>query len=189
MYRDRHSEFSSLGGSTSLHTPQAWHLVYTKPRQEQIALTNLEQQGFEAYLPLYKTLRKSSSEGGVADALVFEPMFARYVFFRPSSTRQSIAGVRSTRGVCSLVAFGTEPARLSPEVVATVRDCERERTQCDLAALSPIQPGVVARLRSGPLHGLVGVVQMVSARRVTLLLELLGQQHHVQVERQALSLV
>jgi len=31
-----------------------WYLGYTKPRQEEIARVNLEQQGFESYLSLYK---------------------------------------------------------------------------------------------------------------------------------------
>jgi transcriptional antiterminator RfaH len=29
-----------------------WHVVYTKPRQEAIALTQLERQGYPCYLPL-----------------------------------------------------------------------------------------------------------------------------------------
>ncbi|MEN9764019.1 MAG: transcription/translation regulatory transformer protein RfaH, partial [Pseudomonadota bacterium] len=29
----------------------AWYLVHTKPRQEDIALMNLERQGYTCYLP------------------------------------------------------------------------------------------------------------------------------------------
>ena len=29
-----------------------WYLIYTKPRQEKVALQNLEQQGYQCYLPL-----------------------------------------------------------------------------------------------------------------------------------------
>ena len=36
----------------------AWYLIYTKPRQEIVALENLERQGFNVYLPLYKKLKK-----------------------------------------------------------------------------------------------------------------------------------
>ena len=39
-----------------------WYLAYTKPKQESVALFNLEQQGFEAYLPLFK-------KGGFKDEL------------------------------------------------------------------------------------------------------------------------
>lgn len=165
-----------------------WYLVYTKPRQEAVALTNLQQQGYEAYLPLYKVLKRSAGSASSAPSAVFEPMFARYVFFRPSSVRQSISAARSTRGVCSLVSFGFEPAVVSDETIDAVRACERTRSEADLASLSPFQVGCEVRLRNGPLKGLLGVVQMVSAKRVTLLLELLGKPQRIQMEHQALAL-
>lgn len=164
-----------------------WYLAYTKPRQEQVALVNLQQQGFEAYLPLYKTFKKSPA-ADAGDAIVFEPMFARYLFFRPASARQSIAPVRATRGVSTLVSFGFEPATIPHELLSAIRACEQARNQADPASLSPFQPGSRVELRSGPLKGLVGVVQMVSAKRVALLLELLGRPQRIEVAPQALAL-
>lgn len=187
MYRDENFEAASIGGATRDRASQPWYLVYTKPRQEQVALVNLQQQGFETYLPLYKTLRKTPADAAASPA-VFEPMFARYVFFRPATARQSIAGARSTRGVCSLVSFGSEPAVVPHDVIDAIRNCEQSRNQADLATLSSLQPGCHARLRNGALKGLVGVVQVVSAKRVTLLLELLGQEQRIQVVHQNLTL-
>ncbi len=63
--------------SFKTHHPSLWYLAYTKPRQEEIARVNLEQQGFESYLPLYKKFKKT--ETGLVS--VFEPMFPRYIFF------------------------------------------------------------------------------------------------------------
>jgi len=187
MYRDENFDAMSIRGGAPGLSAQPWHLVYTKPRQEQVALVNLQQQGFEAYLPLYKTLRKTPADAS-ASPVVFEPMFARYVFFRPAGARQSIAGARSTRGVCTLVSFGAEPAVVPSDVINAIRACEQSRNQADLSTLSPFQPGCQARLRNGALKGLVGVVQVVSAKRVTLLLELLGQEQRIQVAHQNLTL-
>ncbi|UUZ63746.1 hypothetical protein LP417_31495 [Polaromonas sp. P1-6] len=36
-----------------------WYVAYTQPKREQVAVANLEQQGFEAYLPQYKAFKKS----------------------------------------------------------------------------------------------------------------------------------
>jgi transcriptional antiterminator RfaH len=69
-----------------------WYLSYTKPKQESVALVNLEQQDFEVYLPLFKKFKKTE-QGPVA---LFEPMFPRYILFRPSRPEQSISVVRST---------------------------------------------------------------------------------------------
>lgn len=164
-----------------------WYLAYTKPRQEHVALANLQQQGFEAYLPLYKTFRKSPTLEGSA-VIVFEPMFARYVFFRPGRADQSIAPVRATRGVSTVVSFGFEPATVGHEVLGAIRACEQARNQADPASLSAFQPGSQVRLSGGALKGLVGIVQAVSAKRVALLLELLGRPQRIEVAHQALAL-
>ena len=76
-----------------------WYLAYTKPREEKLAELNLQQQAFEAYLPLYKKFKKTE-QGPVA---LFEPMFPRYILFRPSKAEQSISAVRSTKGIATIV--------------------------------------------------------------------------------------
>ena len=98
----------------------SWYLVYTRPRLEVVTRQNLQQQGFEAYLPLYKRLKKT--EAGTE--IIFEPMFARYVFFRPSRDFQSISPAHSTRGVAHLVRFGTEMATVRPDTLNAIRQFE-----------------------------------------------------------------
>jgi len=172
-----------------LAAPELWYLVYTKPRQEQLALANLQQQGYLAYLPLFKVMQKPMRHGEAAARPGFEPMFARYVFFSPGNPRQSIAAARSTRGVNSIVSFGFEPATVGPAVVAAIRACEEDRNQADMAQISPFQPGCMARLRAAGLQGLQGMVHSVSVKRVTLLLEILGRQKLVAVEHHQVELV
>ena len=38
--------------STLANNALHWHVIYTKPRQETIALTQLERQGYPCYLPI-----------------------------------------------------------------------------------------------------------------------------------------
>ena len=92
-----------------------WLVAYTKPRLELVALQNLERQSFEVYLPRYKKF-KNTEEGPVP---VFEPMFPRYILFRPSKAEQSIEAVRSTKGISHVVRFGFEPGVVSASMVAT----------------------------------------------------------------------
>ena len=161
-----------------------WYVAYTQPKLEQVAAANLAQQGFEAYLPRYKTFKKSSA-GSLA---VFGPMFPRYVFFRPGNAGQSISGARSTRGVSFVVSFGLNPAVLKPVQLQAIQACESERNRADLGEISPFQPGLQVRLRHCGLQGLEGLVKSVSAKRVTLLIELLGTQNTVSVEHHQLEL-
>jgi transcriptional antiterminator RfaH len=165
---------------------RGWYVAYTRPRQECVAESNLSRQAFETYLPLYKTLKKAragarrtAEEGILAD---HEPMFPRYLFFRPSCPTQSIAAARSSRGVSSLVAFGAQLACVTPEVMQTIRAFEEHRNSARLDAISPFQPGTRVRLRDSALHGLEGLVQAVTSKRVLVLMELLGQQHIIKAE-------
>ena len=166
-----------------------WYLAYTKPRQELVAHQNLQQQGFKVYLPLYKTFKKTASVGAPPDQAAFEPMFARYIFFQPANPSQSISTVRSTRGICSIVTFGHEPAQVQPATLQAIQLFEQQRNQAGMATISPFQPGVLVRLRDEGLHCLQGLVQSVSAKRVTLLLDILGRQKLLKVDHAQLELV
>lgn len=156
----------------------AWYLLYSKPKQEEVARFNLEQQGFEAYVPLYKKYKKTE-HGAVA---VYEPMFPRYLFFRPTSARRGLNTVRHTRGVTSLVRFGFEPAQVADPLVQRIRQCEQERNEATLQQISAIRVGQPVQLKHTALGDIQGLVQSVSSKRVAVLLEILGRPALVQVE-------
>lgn len=163
----------------------AWHVVYTQPKRELVAALNLDQQGYETYFPKYKAFKKLVTGA----AIVFEPMFLRYVFFRPRHAGLSISGARSTRGVSFILSGGEgTPAVLKPDALLVIRECEQLRNHLDLEAISPFQPGRQVRLRDGALKGLEGLVQSVSSKRVTLLLDLLGRPQLIDVAHDQLEL-
>lgn len=161
-----------------------WYVVYTRPRMEHTAVSNLERQHFRVYLPLFKTCKP----GAAGLQPVFEPMFPRYLFLQPSHARQSLASVGSTRGVCGLVRFGAEAAKVSDQLLEEIREFEAVRADAGLDDISPIQPGTQVRMRKGALKGLRGLVTSVAKQRVTFLLELLGRHKEVTVEHSELEL-
>lgn len=167
----------------SAETLAGWYVAYTKPRQEHIAEANLKQQDFQTYLPLFKTFKQSAA------TTTYEPMFPRYLFFKPSSSKQSVSAARSTRGINNLISFGAELALMAPEVLKTIQALEDQRNRADLQVISPFQPGRRARMRNTALNGLEGLVQSVSAKRVVVLLEILGRQKTINVEHDQLELV
>lgn len=160
-----------------------WFLAYTRSQLETVALQNLEQQGFETYLPFYKRLKKTSA----CMEAMFEPMFPRYVFFRPAHSGQSIAPVRSTRGVSRVISFGHEIATIRSETLNVIRQLEQQRNAVDVAELSSLRPGNVVRFRNPAFNGLEGLVRAVSSRRVSVLLELMGRQQLVSVDHHQLE--
>jgi transcriptional antiterminator RfaH len=160
-----------------------WFLAYTKPRFESVAQVNLQQQGFDVYLPLYKKFKKSET----GTVTVFEPMFPRYIFFRPSRPSQSIATVRSTKGVNNLVRFGFEPAALADETLQMIRHIEESRNHVTVQDASPIKAGQSVRLKHTALNNLQGLVQSVGSKRIEVLLEIMGRPTVVQVEHHQLE--
>jgi transcriptional antiterminator RfaH len=177
-------------------------VAYTKPRQEHVASSQLEQQQFDVYLPLFKTIKKPAKRPSVAeqgpdaritseriDVVAFDPMFPRYIFFRPNSPRQSVAAAKSTRGVNSVVMFGAGIAEVQPEVVQAIQVLEQLRNDTPLEAISPIQAGRRVRLRDSALNGVEGLVESVSSKRVTVLLEILGRQKTLRLEHGQVELI
>ena len=155
-----------------------WLVAYTKPRLELVALQNLERQSFEVYLPRYKKF-KNTEAGPVP---IFEPMFPRYILFRPSKAEQSIEAVRSTKGISHVVRFGFEPGIVSASMVATLKEFETSQNQATLQEMSNFKAGQKVKLKHVALGSLEGLVQSVSSKRVAVLLEILGRPTVVQLD-------
>ena len=149
----------------------AWFLAWTRPRLEIVAEQNLRKQNFDVYLPLYKNFKKTET-GGHA---VFEPMFARYIFFRPTSAKQSISLVRSSRGIGDVVSFGHIPATISRDSLTLIRLFEQARNTTNFENLHSIQSGDKDKLLNSSFSDIEGLIQSVSKQRVFKLLEMLGR--------------
>jgi transcriptional antiterminator RfaH len=147
----------------------AWYLVHTKPRQEAVALTNLERQGYECYLP---KMRQERVRRGKLH-LVTEPMFPRYLFIKLDDSDQgkSWAPIRSTTGVTQLVRFGGRAAHVDEALVQLLR--QREQT-APIATL--FEEGDAVVITQGPFAGIEAIYQTTNAEmRVVILLEILSK--------------
>ena len=162
----------------------SWYVAYTQPKSEKLAVDNLGWQGFQTYCPQYKSFKKTPA----GSLCLFEAMFPRYVFFKPSDERLSISLARSTRGVSFVLSFGARPARLKDADLQVLKRFEEKQNQSDLADISPFQPACKVRLLDKSLNGMEGLVQSVSGKRVWVLLELLGRQNLVSVDHSQLQL-
>ncbi len=161
------------------NTQPSWFAVYTKPRQERIALENLERQGFKCFLPMAINPYQRRS----ASKLRIEPLFPRYLFLNANADQQSLGPVRSTRGVATLVRFGTELARLPEVVIRAVNSrCDPETGLVRLDPV-PVVPGDKVKVFDGPLAGLEGIFkERKGKKRALLLATLLGTESTIEVD-------
>ena len=158
---------------------QSWYAVYTKPRQEGIALENLQRQGFHCFLPMAVNpyQRRSVNEPRI------EPLFPRYLFLNAIANEQSLGPVRSTLGVSSLVRFGMELATLPQTVIETIKlRCDPATGLVQLEPV-PVRLGDRVRVFDGPLAGLEGIFrERKGSTRALLLMKMLGTESTVDVD-------
>jgi transcriptional antiterminator RfaH len=164
-----------------------WFAVYTKPRQEQIALLNLERQSFECYLPMAED---PYQRGSARKKTRLEPLFPRYLFLNAAPEVQSLATVRSTRGVVGLVRAGFDLIKIPASIIAALKT--RMHPATGLIPLDSIglNNGDKVRVFDGPFAALEGVFQERRGRtRSLLLLEILGRETAVEIDAQLLQRV
>jgi transcriptional antiterminator RfaH len=158
-----------LSTESSALSTLSWYLVHTKPRQEDIALVNLERQGYECYLPQMRIERVRRRKAEVA----IESMFPRYLFIRLDSSDQgkSWSPIRSTLEVSQLVHFGARAAKVDDTLVDLLR--QRERAMPTEAMFHSGDSVVIA---DGPFAGIEAIYQTADAeRRAFILLEILAK--------------
>ncbi len=155
-----------------------WYLIHTKPRQENIALENLQQQGYTCYLPLLNV--EKIRRGKLA--VVLEALFPRYLFIQLDTalSSQSWTPIRSTKGVNRLVAFGGQPAKVDEALVSILKVAEENQTD---RLQKMFTAGDKVQLTQGAFAGLEGIYQMADGEsRAMVLIEILSKSVRIAVD-------
>jgi transcriptional antiterminator RfaH len=93
-----------------------WLLIYTKAREEQRAKKNLENQGFEIFLPMIAFAKLNQSK-----SITLKAMFPRYLFVNINTELDKWTRIKSTRGVSHLVVFGQRFAEVPNQMIAYLK--------------------------------------------------------------------
>ena len=160
-------------------TQASWFAVYTKPRQEQIALETLQRQGFHCFLPMainpYQRRSRHSPR--------IEPLFPRYLFLNAIADQQSLGPVRSTLGVSNLVRCGMQLVTVPELIIDTIRQrCDPETGLVQLKP-APVELGDKVKVFDGPFAGIEGIFRQRKGKdRALLLISMLGTESTVEVD-------
>ena len=98
--------------TTKDYSKPQWFLIYTKPRQEERAKENLENQGFETFLPMiaFEKIKQPKLYS-------LKPMFPRYLFTQFNAEKNNWVHVKSTRGVSHVITFGDKLTKVPNSVI------------------------------------------------------------------------
>jgi transcriptional antiterminator RfaH len=158
-----------------------WHVIHTKVREEFRALENLQNQGFEVFLPTCQVQKKQQGKIKLAT----EPLFSRYLFIHLSDVSGNWFPIRSTRGVATLLRFGTTT---NPVVIPDpIIDCLRQRCALEEPLHELFKPGEMLEITNGPFKGLFGFFEKLQTlpdglSRALLLVEVLGSVQKLKIQ-------
>src|SRR6266568_2546142 len=127
-----------------------WYAVYTNANHEKRVTQQLEQRSIEHLLPLYESVRRWKDRR----VRLQMPLFPGYVFVR-MALRDRLQ-LLQIPGIVRLVSFNGRPAALPEEDVRAIENCLGHGGQVEPHPY--MQAGRRARVRSGPLQGLEGII-------------------------------
>ena len=97
----------------------SWYAVYTKPREEDRAESNLRAWGCKTLMPRIKEQRSREGNKAKAKAKV-KHLFPRYIFAQ-FNLETGLHKVNYTRGVCGVVRFGDKPCPIDDVIIETIQ--------------------------------------------------------------------
>jgi transcriptional antiterminator RfaH len=173
---------TAVGGSdeiaAALAAGERWYAVHSQPHRELRAKMQLAAQGFRAFLPRYrKTVRHARRL-----LTVSAPLFDRYLFVALDLGRDRWRSVNGTFGVTSLVCDRTAPLPVPHGIVESMIEMSDANGCLNFGGALAL--GERVRVVTGPFAGFAGeLVRLDGARRVQVLLELLGGAVPVSIDR------
>ena len=150
-----------------------WYLVKTKPRQEKIAIQNLENQNFHVYCPRAKINKKNVV------------LFPGYLFIQLDEEVENWSPIRSTKGVLNFVKFGLNFAKIPDGVIDFIKTNE-SLTSEKIKNLDKFKPGENVQITDGVFKNCVAIFKSpLPQERVILLMDILGQQQSISIKQES----
>jgi transcription antitermination factor NusG len=149
---------SSLTLPFSEQQPQ-WYALHIRSRHEKKAEQELQQKGFESFLPLCCQINRWSDRRKKVEL----PLFPGYSFVRLVLTPEARVAVLRSMGV---VAFVGTPAAITPVSDVEIEDVRRLLNHGTAISAHPYcRVGQRVRVRGGALDGLEGIVSEIDGIR------------------------
>ena len=158
--------------TTKDYSKPQWFLIYTKPRQEERAKENLENQGFETFLPMiaYEKIKQPKLYS-------LKPLFPRYLFTKFNIEKNNWVHIKSTRGVSHVITFGDKLTEVPDSVVDFLKTKVDDHNVIKLKVTRPVfQKGDKLVIKKGVFQGKEAkFLSMTGKERVRVLLKLMNK--------------
>ena len=160
-----------------------WYLLQYKPNSHDIAVKNLNRQGYKTFLPVQEVTRRTTTHF----ATKLTPLFPGYLFVQVDPLSAPWRRLNSTFGVSRLVQFGQSPKPVPTELITDLQS--RCSSKGILLPPPSLSPGHTVEILMGPFTHFIAKVEEIAAdQRVWLLLDLMGQTTRLQVQNSHVQL-
>ena len=150
-----------------------WYLIKTKPRQENVAIKNLENQKYATYCPTVTINNKHIV------------LFPGYLFIYLDKEKENWSPIRSTKGVVNFVRFGLNFAQV-PDTVIKFLKANQLINKEKLKNLNRFKSGDKVQITDGVFKNCIAIFKSSKAEeRVVLLMNLLGQQQAITIKQES----
>jgi transcriptional antiterminator RfaH len=160
-----------------------WFILQFKSNSHHLAAKNLNQQGFETFLPLHETTsRKLSRFVNTA-----KPLFPGYMFVRFDRTEPNWHKINSTYGVSRLITFNSILKSIPSKFVDHLM--KRYDISGRLLPIEKLKKGDHVTVTKGPFANFIATVEKYEAdQRIWILMDLMGRKTIIQTPSDNLTL-
>jgi transcription antitermination factor NusG len=160
-----------------------WFAIQTRYRFESKVTSQLQQQGYETFLPLLNQIHRWSDRC----KMIRSVLFPRYTFvrFTPSPARNR--EIQRTVGIVGLLTFSGAAAPVPAKQIDDLRKVLSENVPCSLHAF--LKVGQKVRIRGGCLDGLEGILEHAGTKNLVISMESIQRAIAITIEGYELELI
>ena len=147
-----------------------WFLARYKTNSFRLAEKNLNNQGFETFLPMSVVTVRKSNRFLTSD----QPVFPGYIFVKFNPQKDNWQVINNTYGINKLVCFSGLPQQVPNYVIRELK--MRCDTKHNLFTPNQIHPNQTMEFFQGPFTNFVATIDTIQPNdRINLLLDFMGQ--------------
>jgi transcriptional antiterminator RfaH len=153
-----------------------WFILQFKSNSHKQAAKNLNQQGFETFLPLHDTTSRKSSRF----INTSKPLFPGYMFIRFDKADTEWHKINNTYGVSRLITFNSILKSIPTTLIDNL--IKRYDLSGKLIPMKNLKKGDQVKVLSGPFANFIATVETYETeQRIWILMDLMGRKSKLQI--------
>ena len=155
-----------------------WFIAQIKPYSYDLAIRNLERQGFETFGPKMKITIKERNIFINKDVFVFPG----YMFIGVDQLNSNWTKINSTYGILKLLGFNNKASEISHDLILALKNRYEENIEQTIKG--NLKKGDTIKFNSGPFVDLIASIENVDAKnRIWFVLEVMGANRKVKLQQ------